>query len=809
MGNQVLWIQKAAVLGSGVMGAQIAAHLVHAGIAVLLLDLPAPTGPDRNALVLKNLHQLKKLKPDPFASSEMASRITVGNYQDHLNDLRDCDCVIEVIAENMAWKKELYETIHPYLSARAILVTNTSGLSIQTLSEKLPQPLKSRFCGVHFFNPPRYQRLVELIPQSDTDLKLLDQLETFLVTRLGKGVVRAKDTPNFIANRIGVFAMLSTLKHTLDLGLPFDTVDALTGVLIGRSKSATYRTMDIVGLDTLLHVIRTLESLGDRDPWLTALGVLKPEAHDGPNLIAGLIQKGALGQKTGAGFYQKKGSERWVWEVKTQSYVAATGVVDPEVGLILKENNIHTRFLKLRASQHPQAKLLWACFRDLFHYVIYHFAEIAHRVDEIDCAMRWGFAWQMGPFEWMDQIGFSEVVAWIEADRAQALTLGSVALPAWALSAHTSKLALYTPKGSLCAPQNGETSTPFTFQYDTGFHLPVYRRQWGLNRDSSRTVILENTGAVVWLLEPGIAVFSFKTKMNIINQAVVDLLDEALVYITQGGGPHAIGGLILYQTQGEHFSAGADLKGFLEKAQQGDQAVDQMLAQFQQVCLKLKSAPFPVVAAVKGMALGGGCEVLLHAHVVVAALESYIGLVEAGVGVVPAGGGLKEMAQRAEAADKHQHYAALERFYKTIATATVSTSAYDAQDKGYLRSTDVIIMNAEEILHVARLEVVARMGAMACSQRSHIIRVLGRSAAANLTGLAVNLKAGQMISDHDERIAFQIAEILTGGELDEWTEIPVAWVLQKEREAFVALLKTAQTQARVQHLLSTGQALRN
>ncbi|HEX5756292.1 MAG TPA: 3-hydroxyacyl-CoA dehydrogenase family protein, partial [Arenimonas sp.] len=377
-----LLIRKVAVLGAGVMGAQIAAHLANAGVDVCLFDLPAKDGP-KNGIVDKAIANLGKLSPAPLASKSLSSAITAGNYEEHLDRLRDCDLIIEAIAERMDWKQDLYRKIAPFVADHAVLASNTSGLGINALADVLPEQLRHRFCGVHFFNPPRYMHLAELIPTRGTDVAVLSGLESFLVTTLGKGVVYAKDTPNFIGNRIGVFSILSVLHHTAAFGLGFDEVDALTGPLVGRPKSATYRTSDVVGLDTMAHVIKTMADTLPADPWHRYFKT--------PDWLQGLIAKGALGQKTGAGIFRKVGKDIHVVDLAKQDYRPATGKAADEVVEILKTKNPAEKFAKLRASSHPQAQFLWACFRDLFHYSAFHLASIADTARDVDLAIRWGY----------------------------------------------------------------------------------------------------------------------------------------------------------------------------------------------------------------------------------------------------------------------------------------------------------------------------------------------------------------------------------------------------------------------------------
>jgi len=404
-----LLVRKAAVLGAGVMGAQIAAHLVNASVPAVLFELPAREG-DPNSNALKAIDNLKRLEPSPLTVPSRAVYIQAANYTDHLALLGECDLVIEAIAERIDWKSDLYGKIAPHLGPQTVFASNTSGLSIRELAQALPAELRPRFCGVHFFNPPRYMHLVELIASRDTRPEILDGLETFLVTTLGKGVVRAKDTPNFIANRVGVFSMLATIHHAQRLGLGFDIVDALTGTLIGRPKSATFRTADVVGLDTFAHVVNTMKEALPQDPWHGYYTV--------PEWLKQLIAQGALGQKTRRGVYQKRGNDIHVLDLGIAGYRISDGRADEAIVEILKNRNTAERFEQLHASAHPQAQFLWSIYRDTFHYCAVHLAEIAHNARDLDLAIRWGFGWSQGPFEIWQAAGWSRVAGWISEDIA-------------------------------------------------------------------------------------------------------------------------------------------------------------------------------------------------------------------------------------------------------------------------------------------------------------------------------------------------------------------------------------------------------
>lgn len=787
---QTPWsIKKIAVLGAGVMGAQIAAHCANAGYETYLFDLTSESD-KANAIVDEAIRHLSQLKPAPLATSETAAFLQAKNYDNDISDLKTCDLIIEAIAERLDWKESLYQRITPYLSKHAILVTNTSGLSIDTLSKSLPESKREHFCGVHFFNPPRYMHLAELIPAHTTSLALLDYLETWLTRYLGKGVVRAKDTPNFIANRIGVFSLLATMHHALKMGIALDEVDALTGVLLGRPKSATYRTMDIVGLDTMAHVVQTMQSQLQSDPWHSMFTL--------PDWLNDLIKQGHLGQKTGQGIYRKQGKTIEIYDVQNHEYRPAQGKIAPELRTLLDNTPPKDWIKRLSELEHPQAQFLLACFYDLFHYTAWHIESIAHTVREVDLAMRWGFGWQQGPFETWQISGVSAVNHQLQEAIEAGKTLSQVELPAWLADVNT----FYQEEGAY-APEHG--------QFESFRQLPVYKRQLFPERVLNEPILqtdtlYENEGIRLWHLKDDIAGISFKTKANTISQSVLDGLDEALNIAEK-----QCQGIIFYQPNERDFSAGANLKEVATLIQQGQwDALETMIIQFQQMGQRLKYTFIPVVAALRGRALGGGCELLMHCDRIVAGFESYLGLVEIGAGLVPAGGGCKTLAMRAANQAKTTDLLSfITPYFKQIATAFVSGSAPDAFTHGYLQSSDIWMMHPHEVLYTA-LETIKTMQAQNYTPPfSKPFKVSGREGHAQLLAGLVNWLEGEFISEHDYFIADRIATILCGGEVYEETLVDEAWILQLEKEAFMTLVATEKTQARIKHLLETGKPLRN
>ncbi len=784
-----MFIRKIAVLGAGVMGAQIAAHCVNAGIQTILFDLPAKEG-DPNGIVLKAITNLKKLKPAPLALASLADAIEVGNYEHNLEKLRDCDLIIEAVAERLEIKEALYQKIAPYVAPHTLLGSNTSGLSIETLASVLPENLKARFCGVHFFNPPRYMTLVELTPHAKTDSQILDHLETFLTTSLGKGVIRAKDTPNFVANRIGVFSILAMIHRAMEMNIPFEVVDQLTGKDFGRAKSALFRTIDVVGIDVLGHVVKTMTDGLKEDPWHRYYAM--------PVVLNDLIAQGKLGQKSGAGVYQKVGKNIQVYDSATKTYRDATQKADASVLEILKIKNPPERLKKLRDSSHPQAQFLWLCLSDLFYYCAYHVEGIAHNVRDCDLAMRWGFGWREGMFELWQLAGFSQVLSWIKADITEGKSLVKVSLPAWVGQIET----LY---------QQNTAYDPKRHIYVGRSQLPVYQRQLfpdavvgeAFNEGSTW---FENNAVRLWTLDEVVGILSFKSKMNTIGDDVLEGILAALKVVDEKGKA-----LVLWQRQGEHFSFGANLKMVAEvSAKEGVEAIRPVVEKFQRVSQALRFAKFPVVAAVRGMVLGGACEFILHCDRVVAALESYIGLVEVGVGFLPAGAGCKEFALRAfQEAKGDDPYRDLVAYFKQIAMGEVSSSALEAKARGFLRQADIVLMNPYEILYVAIQQAHALAASSYRPPLPAKIAVIGKPGIANLEMLCVNLLKGQFISDYDFNIALKIATILCGGKVEAGSIVDEEWYLRLEREYFMELLHEPKTQARVKYMLENGKPLRN
>ncbi|MFZ5550087.1 MAG: 3-hydroxyacyl-CoA dehydrogenase/enoyl-CoA hydratase family protein [Pseudomonadota bacterium] len=788
-------VRKVAVLGAGVMGAQIAAHLVNVKVPVVLFDLPAKEGP-KSGIALKAIDNLKKLKPAPLGVPEDAARIQPANYEEHLELLKDCDLVIEAIAERMDWKLDLYTKIAPFVAPHAIVASNTSGLSITKLSEALPESIKPAFCGIHFFNPPRYMYLVELIPTPTTRPEVLDQLETFVTTTVGKGVVRAKDTPNFVANRVGIAGMLATIHEAQKFGLSYDVVDDLTGKKMGRASSGTFRTADVVGLDTMAHVIKTLQDNLKDDPFYPSYAT--------PPVVAKLIEQGALGQKTGAGFYKKVGKDILRLDPAQGEYVTAGAKGDAIVDRILKKPAAE-RLKLLRESTNPQAQFLWAILRDSFHYAAVHLADIADSAREVDFAMRWGFGMKQGPFELWQEAGWQQVAGWVKEDIEAGKALCNAPLPAWVFDGRT---GVHTPEGSWSASQG---------KYIPRSTLSVYERQHfpealvgagAADPLKAGTELYKNDDVRVWTLDNEVVIATITCKLHLISPAVTEGLLKA-VEIAEAGYK----GMVIWSPD-DVFSAGANLEALMPVfMKSGSKGINPEVKKLQDALLRLRYATVPVVAAMRGIALGGGCEIAVACAKRVAAMETYVGLVEVGVGLLPGGGGLTYIARRAAENAATGPGSDLLNFLKggfeAAAMAKVGTSALESRKLGYLLDSDVIVPNKDELLYVAISQAKAMADAGYRAPAKAQIPVAGRMGIATIKASLVGMRDGGFISAHDFHIASLIADVVCGGEVDAGTVVTEEYLMTLERKHFCSLLDHPKTQERIMGMLQTGKPVRN
>ncbi|WP_428510181.1 3-hydroxyacyl-CoA dehydrogenase/enoyl-CoA hydratase family protein [Roseateles sp.] len=793
-------VRKVAVLGAGVMGAQIAAHLVNVKVPVVLFDLPAKEGP-KNGIVAKAIDGLKKLKPAPLGDVADAALIQQANYEEHLELLKDCDLIIEAIAERMDWKLDLYTKIAPFIAPHAIVASNTSGLSITKLSEVLPEEIKPRFCGIHFFNPPRYMYLVELINTPTTRPEVIDQLEGFVTTAVGKGVVRANDTPNFVANRVGIAGMMATMIEAEKFGLSVDLVDDLTGKKLGRASSGTFRTADVVGLDTMAHVVKTMQDTLQADPFFSTYAT--------PKVLAGLIEKGALGQKAGAGFYKKVGKDIQRLDFATGEYVAGGKKADEIVARMLKKPAAD-RIKLLRESSNPQAQFLWSILRDSFHYVAVHLATVADTAREIDFAMRWGFGSQQGPFELWQAAGWKQVAEWVQEDIAAGKTLASAPLPAWVFEGPVAENGgVHSVNGSWSAAEG---------KFKARAELPVYARQafperlvgeGAVEPLKAGTELFKNEEVRVWTLDNEVVIASITAKLHLISPTVTEGLLKA-VEIAESGYK----GLVIWSPD-DVFSAGANLEALMPVfMKSGAKGIAPEEKKLQDMMLRVRYAQVPVVAAMRGLALGGGAELAVHCARRVAHMESYVGLVEVGVGLIPGGGGLTYIARRAAemAAAGNSGvdlFAFLKDGFTTAATAKVATSALEAKKNGFLLDSDVIVPNKDELLHVASAQVKGLFESGYRPPLKALFPVAGRSGIATIKGQLANMRDGGFVSAHDFHLAALIADVVCGGAVEAGSMVDEEYLMSLERKHFCSLLEHPKTQERIMGMLQTGKPVRN
>lgn len=803
-------IEKAVVLGAGTMGSRIAAHFANAGLPCVLLDIVPPNLPptaarsERNKIVRAGLDAAKKSKPAAFFTSALADRVSIGNFEDDLARCAEADWIIEVVAENLEIKRNLLSRVAQIRKPGSIVTTNTSGLPVHLIAEGLPEEFQRHWAGTHFFNPPRYLKLVELIPGPKTSPDVIATLSDFCDRRLGKGVVVAKDTPNFIANRIGTFSMLNVLRLMGTLGMSVEEVDACTGPAIGQPKSATFRTADIVGLDVLVHVVKNIyESVATDE---------SREMYRVPVLVEEMMRRGWLGDKTGQGFYKRmKGDgekEILALDVHTMEYRPRQKARFPSIesGKAIEDTRQRLRMLLgpiLEGQKGDKAQqFLWGSISETCLYAARRVPEISDSVADVDRAMRWGFAWELGPFEVMDTLGvraFSEAVK--KEGRALPPVLDKV---------------LASGRNGFYESVKGETTV---FDIATGAVKKVEPPAGVIVLKSSKEAgreIEKNSGASLIDLGDGVVCCEFHSKMNAIGADLIAMLHKGLKRLTTDFDAMVIA------NEAANFSVGANLMLVLVAAQEQEwDEIHMAVKQFQNVNLALKYAPKPVVAAPQAMALGGGCEISLHAARIQAAAEAYIGLVEAGVGLIPGGGGSKEMLiranERAASGDDLDLFHALRPIFETIAMAKVGTSAEESRDLGFLRREDGISMNRDRLtadakevaLALARGNYKPAAASWQEGAQSTQIKVLGESFLATAKmGIHLLLRGGYA-SEYDAHVARKLANILAGGALSAPQTVSEQYVLDLEREAFVSLCGEKKTQERIAHTLKTGKPLRN
>ena len=770
-------IAKLGVVGAGTMGSGIAALAASAGIPVVLLDIAGPEG-DRNGPAKAGLERARKARPAAFMDPSRAALIAIGNLDDDLERLREVDLVVEAIIEQPAPKQVLYARLEPLLKPSAVVASNTSGIPMQVLTEGRSARFRQHFLGMHFFNPPRYLHLLELIPTKDTEPAVLDAVRHFSEVVLGKGIVVAKDVPGFVANRLGVYGMVAAMKGMMESGLTIDEVDTLTGPLLGRAKSATFRTADITGLDVLLHVSKGLSASTGED-------------FSMPAWVGELAARGHLGDKTGAGFYRKVGKDITTLDWRTLEYVPQQKVDDPALASLMKEG-LEKRLPMAAKLPGRYGEFVRNYLLRMSHYVLATTPSIAYDILSVDRAIEWGYAWEAGPFQQMEALGFDflrEGFARLGLGVPPLLDTAKDGAFFGAVDGGWTQVG-FDGKAIPFAPTPGQITVE-----------SVHARAGGAVEKSKDANLLD--------LGDGVLLLQATTKMNTMGAGVLAMLRTGLERVAQG----KYVGLVIGNDDPRAYSAGADLGAVVGQVQAGDwTGLDAMVRYFQEGAMLLRRAPFPVVAAPHGLTLGGGAEYALHADRIQAHAELYMGLVEAGVGLIPAGGGTKELlfrfTEQLAPYDEADPFEAVKRAFKLIAMATTSTSALEARSLGFLRPVaDRITMNRDRLIADAKGRVLD-LARDYVSPPPRTITALGKDALGNLMYAGWAMKEGGQITDHEVRIARELAYVLCGGDGPPRT-VSEQDILDLEREAFLRLLGTKETQERIAYTLKTGKPLRN
>lgn len=781
-------IQNVVILGAGVMGSQIAAHCVNAGLKVKLLDLKSDDSDQPNKIAKESIQKLQKMNPAPFAMPGWAERIKPGNFEDNLEWISDADWVCEVIVERMDIKKDMMSKIENVRKEKTIVSSNTSGLPISEIGDDCLQEFRSHFLGTHFFNPPRYMKLLEIIPTEDTSSEVVDYMTGFCEKILGKGIVQCKDTPNFIANRIGVFSMASIMPWFFDGKFRVEEIDELTGTLTGYSKAATFRTADMAGLDVLNHVAENLLPAVPDDE--------RREVFELPEAFKKMVDEGAHGNKTGHGFYKKvqtdEGKEYHVINPDNFEYEPQNEVSFDSVSEAKKKHKSAGERLKFLVNQDDKVgKFLWEIHCDLLLYSANRIPEITESVESIDRAMQWGFNWELGPFQRWDAIGVRESVKRMISEGRE------------------------VPDSVQKMLDNGrdhfyENGTVYNLVTGESEEIPPPAK------DAITVSILKNKNKEVWGnksaglydMGDGIALFEFRTKQQTLGFELIQSVEEACEIVKE-----KFDGLVIGHDN-ENFSYGANLAEAGQALKDGDfSRIKEAVENFQRVAVGLRNQPFPVVSAVSGRTFGGGVEFMMHSDKVIAHHELYAGLVELGVGLIPAGGGTKELLLRAmkkvqesEDADPLPY---LKHVFKTIGLAKVSDSAHKAKELGYLLESDVIVMNRDLILKVAKdhARVLANQGYQPPTQPK--VKLLGKTGFSALNIMLYVMNEGNFATDYDKVLTRKVARVLTGGDISEPQDVPESVILKLEREAILECFQDERTHDRMEHMLKTGKPLRN
>jgi 3-hydroxyacyl-CoA dehydrogenase len=795
-GSDILiqFIKSAAVIGTGVMGSGIAAHLANVGISVLLLDmiphelteeerakgLTIKDQEVRNRLSTMSIQRLLKQKPAPLTSKRNVALIEPGNLVDDIHKLQDVDWIIEVVVEDLHVKREIFEKVDQYRKKGSIISSNTSGISIEAMMEGRTVDFKEHFLGTHFFNPPRYLKLLEVIPTPFTNPEVVSFMKKFGEDVLGKGVVAAKDTPNFIANRIGTYGLLVTLQEMIKGGHSIGEVDSITGPLIGRPKSATFRTLDVVGLDTFIHVVKNVyEKTNGKEK----------EAFEIPLFMNEMMERGWLGSKTGQGFFLKKGKEILELDPVSLEYGPRKGWKTPATELSKREKDLANKMKLLVYADDPAGEFLWNCLYPVLIYSADLLSVIADDIVAIDRAMKWGFGWEMGPFEIWDCLGVERCVQKMKDTGAD--------IPEWVQNMLKNGCTSFYKK------ENRQV-----YYYDDGEYMPVEENPKVLNLKQMKNVIKKNSGASLLDLGDGVALLEFHSPNNAIGFDIIQMIHFAVNEVEKNYKGLVIG------NQGENFCVGANLAMILMEAQ--DENIDELelvVRQFQQAMMKIKYSTKPVIAAPFGMTLGGGTEVCLPAAHIQASEETYMGLVEVGVGLIPGGGGSKELyikqLERLPHGVEFDLQKVANKVFETIAMAKVSTSATDARELNMLNLADGISVNSDHLLYDAKQAVLALYEKGYKPKVRKKIPVVGETGYATMLLGAEAMFHSGYISQYDLKIAKKLAFVLAGGRVPYGTEVDEQYLLNLEKEAFLSLVTEQKTQQRMQHMLLKGKPLRN
>ena len=796
--------RTAAVLGAGVMGTQIAAHLANAGLTVHLLDLPAPSG-DKNSLVETVFKKALKRSPPMFFTPQTADRVILGNYDEHFDRLAEVDWVIEAVVEKLEIKRQLMARLQRVVRNDAVISTNTSGLSVGAIASTQSLKFRQRFLGTHFFNPPRYLKLLELIPTADTEPQVLARMQWFGRMQLGKGIVIAKDTPNFIGNRIGIFATMLGLKAFTTNKYTIEEIDLLTGTLVGRPKSGTFRTADVVGLDTLSYVAQNLYPAIPEDERRSLFQV--------PPLLQKLVDTGTLGVKTGQGFYKKVDGEILSINPETLDYESAKPMHLGNLEGLKQEPDLGKRLRKLYRNKGRAGAFFRQSTLELLAYCANRIPEISDRLVDLDHAMQWGFGWQLGPFQLWDELGFETVIADIEQ--------AGLTLPNWIYQMVIAGVARFygdsthettevsAKRASRSIYQPGQGYIPLNVNHDELSLAPIAVQP--------QNTIWQNAEATLLDIGDGVLLYEFRSKANTLSVKVIEGLVNALDILENT----PFKGMVI-GNDGDHFCVGINLgevgkmvqRDAINPFNKGHAGIEHLIIKFQTLMQRLHYFHKPIVAATQGRVLGGGCELVMACPHVVASAETYIGLVELGVGLIPAGGGLMRMAawvgDRAASDTPVDMMPFLKHVFETIGTAKVAMSAQEGIDLGFLSPTTKVVMNGDRRLYVAKQEVLCldRSGYIAPPKRPHV-RVLGEPARATLNHMAYVMHQGGFISEYDRHLADRLAYVLSGGDLSAPALVSEDYLLHLEKDNFLPLIDEPKTQDRILHMLKTKKPLRN